>query len=216
MLSNKKIELLFPAIIFFYYLLSVLSPATGIKILWLGRGCQAGTAFMFKARRILWLCRSGDALSLQPGYVFPYVSANLPLTAEENLILTGRARSSFRALLMLSVRGFQSGFCQDLSVRGAGIQVGSPARCREPSWEVLAAPYGKSVANWAMSECSRLQSSLEPPRLHLSPYLGHLCCMIGTGLEKAAQDRPCGNPADGEGAAGERDEILWQGTSSPS
>lgn len=57
----------------------------------------------------------------------------------------------------------------------------------------------------------KVQSSLELLRLHLSSYLGHLCCMIGTGLEKAAQDRPCGNPADGGGGgweAGEQDEIL--------
>lgn len=49
---------------------------------------------------------------------------------------------------------------------------------------------------------------LKLPQSHLSPYLGHLCRMIGTGLEKAAQEGPCGNPADEEGAAGEQNEIL--------
>lgn len=52
------------------------------------------------------------------------------------------------------------------------------------------------------------RSSLKLPRAHLSPYPGHLCRMIGAGLEKAAQDGPCGNPADRERAVGERDEIL--------
>lgn len=90
-------------------------------------------------------------------------------------------------------------------VRRAGVQVGSPARCsgaqpggRCPSPALLL----RLVIRGELSYQRVPQASLKLPRPHLSPYLGHLCRMIGTGLEKAAQDGPCGNPADGEGAAG--------------
>lgn len=100
--------------------------------------------------------------------------------------------------------------CTGLGYRCAPLPAAEAARGRDrpggPSPDLLLRMV--ICGELSRQRMPQARSSLKLPRAHLSPYPGHLCRMIGAGLEKAAQDGPCGNPADRERAVGERDEIL--------
>lgn len=121
------------AIIFFHSFLA-LSPVTGIKILWLERGCQAETAFMFKARRILKLHRpdaddrkTGSCFSLHIWIPTPHSRGKPHPPRTGSFFIHSTTESRCQGFLIRP----QNRFCQDLPMCGAGTQVSSPAPCTQ-------------------------------------------------------------------------------------